>query len=84
MDIGRVSGLVGITRLSCSPENKCVNLNRYMRNVEHKKHGALITVDPTMPDFSKSPFAIKKAERARAFIAKNGLPKDEAKPKKGK
>ena len=29
-----------------------------------------------IPDLSQSPFALKKAERARAFIAKNGLPKD--------
>ena len=29
-----------------------------------------------IPNLHQSPFALKKAERARAFIAKNGLPKD--------
>ncbi len=29
-----------------------------------------------VPDLNQLPFALKKAERARAFIAKNGLPKD--------
>ena len=29
-----------------------------------------------IPDLNQSPFALKKAEQARAFIAKNGLPKD--------
>jgi hypothetical protein len=53
-----------------------------MRIVSNKQEIA-ITIDPNMPDFSKSPYAIKKAERARAFIAKHGLPKEE-KPKKGK
>jgi hypothetical protein len=53
-----------------------------MRTVSKKQEPA-ITVDPNMPDFNKSPFAIKKAERARAFIAKHGLPKED-KPKKGK
>ena len=49
----------------------------------HKKLESEITVDFNMPDFSKSPFVIKKVERARAFIAKHGLPK-EIKPKKSK
>jgi hypothetical protein len=49
----------------------------------HKKHTPEITVDPNMPDFSKSPFVIKKVERARALIAKCGLPK-EIKSKKSK
>ena len=40
-----------------------------------KKHLPGITIDANMPDFSKSPFIIKKVERARAFIAKHGLPK---------
>jgi len=48
----------------------------------NKKHLPGITVNPNIPDFSKSPFIIKKVERARATIAKYGLPKD--KPKKGK
>jgi hypothetical protein len=54
-----------------------------MRTTTHKKFASEITVDPNMPDFSKSPFVIKKVERARALIAKYGLPK-EIKPKKGK
>ncbi len=41
-----------------------------------------ITIDPNIPDFSKSPFVIKKVEKARAFIAKHGLPKEEEAPKK--
>ena len=55
----------------------------YMPSTADKKHLPGITVDPNMPDFSKSPFIIKKVERARAFIAKHGLPKED-KPKKGK
>ena len=35
-----------------------------------------MTIDPNIPDFNKSSFAIKKAERARATIAKYGLPKE--------
>jgi hypothetical protein len=48
-----------------------------------KKHLPGITVNPNMPDYSKSPFAIKKTEKARATIAKYGLPK-EGKLKKSK
>ena len=54
-----------------------------MRTSVHGKRELSVTVDPNMPDFSKSPFALKKAEKAKAFIAKNGLPKED-KPKKGK
>ncbi len=36
-----------------------------------------------MRDYSKDPLVIEKLERARAFIAKNGLPKD-GKSKKSK
>ena len=43
-----------------------------------------ITVDPNMRDFSKSPFVIKKVERASATIAKYGLPKEDTPTKKGK
>jgi hypothetical protein len=40
---------------------------------------------PNMPDYSKDPFFVKKVDRARAFIAKNGLPKDKnRKAQKGK
>ncbi len=34
-----------------------------------------------MRDYSKDPFIIKKNERARAFIAKHGLPEDIPAPK---
>jgi hypothetical protein len=53
-----------------------------MRTITNNNKEHSITVDPNLPDFSKSPFALKKAEKARAFIAKNGLPK--SKPKKTK
>jgi hypothetical protein len=49
-----------------------------------KKHLPGITIDPNMPDVSKDPFFVKKAERAKALIAKHGLPKDEKPAKKGK
>jgi hypothetical protein len=54
-----------------------------MRTITPKKGEPLMTVNPNMPDFNKTEFARKKAERARAFIAKHGLPKDE-RGKKGK
>jgi hypothetical protein len=54
-----------------------------MRTITPKKGEPLMTIDPHMPDLNKSEFARKKAERARAFIAKHGLPKDE-REKKGK
>jgi hypothetical protein len=55
-----------------------------MRTTTDKKHLPGITVDPNMRDYSKDPFFVKKAERAREFIAKHGLPKDLDKPKKSK
>jgi len=42
-----------------------------------KKGTPGITIDPNMRDYSKDPFVVKKAERARAFIEKHGLPKKE-------
>ena len=54
-----------------------------MPTTADKKHLPGITVNPNIPDFSKSPFVIKKVERARALIAKYGLPKED-KPKKSK
>jgi hypothetical protein len=48
-----------------------------------KKRQSNITVVHGMRDYSKDPLVIEKLERARAFIAKNGLPKDR-KSKKGK
>jgi hypothetical protein len=52
-----------------------------MRSINQKE--GIVTVDPNMRDHSKDAFFVKKAEKARAFIAKHGLPKSE-KPKKGK
>jgi len=46
-------------------------------SVKINKERPGITIDPNMPDYSKEPYFIKKAERARAFIAKHGLPKKE-------
>ena len=43
-----------------------------------------ITVNPNMRDYSKDPFFVKKAERARALIAIYGLPKEDKPAKKGK
>lgn len=52
----------------------------------NKKHlpGIFVDQDGKIPDFSKSPFVIKKVENARAFIAKHGLPKGWNRPKKKK
>jgi hypothetical protein len=45
-----------------------------------RKNKPVATNEPVttggIPNLHQSPFALKKAERARAFIAKNGLPKD--------
>jgi hypothetical protein len=49
-----------------------------------KKHLPGITVDPNMRDYSKDPYFVKKAEKARALIAKYGFPKDDKPSKKGK
>ena len=49
-----------------------------------QKYKVSIAVDPNIPDFSKSPFIIKKIERARDFIAKHGLPKEKPKNEKSK
>ena len=54
-----------------------------MSGAPDTKHEPGITFNPNIPDFTKSASAIKKAEKARAFIAKNGLPEDK-RPKKGK
>lgn len=45
--------------------------------LQKKKHGLIITIDPDMRDYSNDPFIVKKVERARAFIAKHGLPKQD-------
>jgi len=52
-----------------------------MSTAAHRKGDPTITVDPNVRDYNKTPFAIKKAERARAFIQKHGLPKKEGKKK---
>jgi hypothetical protein len=51
-----------------------------------KEDKSLLTVDPNMRDYSKDPFIVKKVERARAFIAKHGLPENKParKPRKAK
>jgi hypothetical protein len=49
-----------------------------------KKHLPGITVNPNMRDYSKDPYFVKKAEKARALIAKYGFPKDEKPAKKSK
>ena len=54
-----------------------------MGTITPKKGEPLMRIDPNIPDFNKTEFAKKKAERARAFITKHGLPKTE-KEKKGK
>ncbi len=54
-----------------------------MNTAKNKKHLPGITVGSDMRDYSKDPFFVKKLEKARAFIAKHGLPK-EIKPKKSK
>ncbi len=48
------------------------------------KHLPGITVVPSLSEVSKSPFVIKKIEKARALIAKYGLPKEDKPVKKGK
>jgi hypothetical protein len=41
----------------------------------HKTSEMVIIYDPNIPDYNKTPFAVKKAERAKALVAKYGLPK---------
>jgi hypothetical protein len=41
----------------------------------NKKGTSTITIDPNMRDYRNDPFILKKAEKARAFIEKHGLPK---------
>ena len=43
--------------------------------VINKKNENMTTIDPNMRDYSKDPLVLKKVASARAFIAKNGLPK---------
>jgi hypothetical protein len=54
-----------------------------MANKAKTRHLPGITYDPNMPDISNSPYILEKVERAKAFIAKHGLPKV-VKPKKSK
>jgi hypothetical protein len=53
-----------------------------MSEKTNKEHLPGITINNDLPDLSKDPFFAKKAERARAFIAKYGLPEDETPAKK--
>lgn len=55
-----------------------------MPTTADKKHLPGITVNPNMRDYSKDPFFVKKAERARALVAKYGLLKDNESTKKTK
>jgi hypothetical protein len=48
------------------------------------KHLPGVTVLPSLAEVSKSPFVIKKVERAKALIAKYGLPKEDKPAKKSK
>jgi hypothetical protein len=54
-----------------------------MSNTAHKKGKGSVAINAGMPDYNKTSFAIKKAEKARALITKYGLPKAD-KTKKGK
>jgi hypothetical protein len=54
-----------------------------MSKTTTEKHLPGIIVLPTISEVSNSPFIVKKVERARALIAKYGLPKS-LEPKKGK
>ena len=47
-----------------------------MDKAKESKLLAGITISNNVPDFSKDPNVIKRAERARANIARVGLPKD--------
>jgi|HubBroStandDraft_2_1064218.scaffolds.fasta_scaffold2172464_1 hypothetical protein len=55
-----------------------------MSKAKTGKHSSGIIVIPSLLEVSKSPFIIEKVERARAFIAKHGLPKDDKPAKKTK
>jgi hypothetical protein len=48
------------------------------------KHLPGITVNPNIPDVSKDPYFVKKAERARELIAKHPIPEDMLKKSKRK
>jgi hypothetical protein len=56
-----------------SAVEKIVNL--VMRFILNKKGISTITIDSNMQDHRNDPFIVKKAEKARAFIEKHGLPK---------
>ena len=49
----------------------------------HKKNEPVVVYDPNTPDYNKTPYAMRKAEKARALIAQYGLPR-ESKSKKAK
>jgi hypothetical protein len=58
-------------------ENNLLNLQKLMSTTSKKrKHLTGITVDPNMRDYSKDPYVLKKAERARELIAKYPIPED--------
>lgn len=47
-----------------------------MPTATKKKHLPGITINPNMPNYSKDPFFVKKAEKVRALLAKYPFPKD--------
>lgn len=64
---------------------KFVNLNtkfNYMSKALKKFDTSNIIIVKEMRDYSKDPYFIKKAEDARAFIEKHGLPESFKKKKK--
>ena len=49
---------------------------------EKKRENKDITVVRNMKDYSADPLVIKKAEEAKSFLKRNGLPADFSKKKK--
>jgi hypothetical protein len=42
---------------------------------ENKKNtGTIVVIDPDMPDYSRDPYFVKKAEEAEAVLKKYGIP----------
>lgn len=68
-------------------EGKNVNLNNVIKLVvtmpvtTKVQKEFTMTCDPNMPDYSKDPFFVKKAEKARAFIEKHGIDVKKKTPK---
>jgi hypothetical protein len=60
-----------------------LNLNKIKmaRAPKRKPKNSKITVVSNMPDYSKDPFFVKKAQRSKEFLDKHGFP-EEWMPKK--